>query len=49
MEFGRARFLPEFDTVRAWTPRDRVVIEQMVMFLARKRQNVFVEVEELGT
>ena len=49
MEVDDARLLPEVDAVHAWTPRDRVVIEQMVTYLASTRQNVFVEVEELET
>ena len=48
-EVDGARLLPEFDVVYAWTPRDTVIIQQMVTYLARKRQNVFVEVEELET
>ena len=27
-----AQLLPEFDAVYAWTSRDRVIIEQMVIF-----------------
>ena len=49
MEFDHAHFLPEFDAVCAWTLRDTVIIEQVVTYLARKRQNVFFEVEELET
>ena len=35
MEVGGARFLPEFDAVYAWTPRDIVIIERMIANLAR--------------
>ena len=42
-----ARLLVEFDAVYSWTSRDRVIIEQMVRYLARL--NVFPEVEELET
>ena len=37
MEIDDARLLLEFDAVHAWTPRDRVIIEQMVVYLARKK------------
>ena len=49
METDDARFLPEFGVVHAWTSRDKVIIEQMVMYLARKRLTFFVGVEELET
>ena len=32
-----ARLFPEFDALCGWTSRDRVIIEQMVMHLARNR------------
>ena len=49
MALDGARSFPEFDTVDVWRPRDRVIIERMITYLARKRQNVFVEVEVLDT
>ena len=49
MDTDDATLLSEFYAVYPWTSKDRVVIEQMVMYLARKRQNVFVEVMELET
>ena len=39
--------LPEFDVVCARTSRDRVIIKRMTAHLARERENVFVEMEEL--
>ena len=47
-EIDDARLIPEFDAVHAW-PRDRVIIGQMVVYLARKKLNVLVDVEELET
>ena len=38
-----------FNVVYAWTSRDGVIIDRMITYLARERQNVFVEVEELET
>ena len=46
MEFDHAQSFPGF-AVRAWTSRDRVVVKRMATCLARERQNVFVETEEL--
>ena len=37
-----------FDAVYAWTFRDRVIIKRMTAYLARERQDVFVEMEEMG-
>ena len=48
-EIDGARLFPEFDAVYAWTPRDEVIIDRMTTYLARERQNVFVEVEDLET
>ena len=48
-EIDDARLHQVFDAVHPRTPRDRVIIEQTVTYLARKRQNVFVKVEELET
>ena len=42
-----AQLLPEFDAVCAWTSSDRVIIRRMIANLARERENVFVEMEEL--
>ena len=39
--------LLEFDVVYARTSRDRVIIRRMIANLARERENVFVEMEEL--
>ena len=36
-----------FDAVYAWTSRDRVIIKKMTAYLARERQDVFVEMEEM--
>ena len=47
MKFDHAQLLPELDAVHALTSRDRVVVKRMTTYLARKRQNVFVEMEEL--
>ena len=47
MECDHAQLLLEFDTVYAWTSRDRVIVKRMTTYLARERQNVFVEMEEL--
>ena len=47
MEFDHAQLLPEFDAVHVWTSRDRVIVKPTTMYLARERQNVFVEMEEL--
>ena len=49
MDVDFAQLLPEFDAVYALTSRDRVVIKRMIVYLARERQNVFVEMEELET
>ena len=49
MDSDDARLLPEVDAVYAWSSRDAVIIEQVAMYVAWKRQNVFVEVEELET
>ena len=38
-----------FNVVYAWMSRGRVTTERMITYLARERQNVFVEVEELET
>ena len=40
--------IPEFDARYAWTSRDRVIIDRMTTYLARERQNVFVERKEMG-
>ena len=40
-------YLPDFDAVHAWTSRDRVIMNGMTAFLARQRQNVFVEMKEM--
>ena len=42
-----AQLLPKFDAVYAWTPRVRVIVKRMTAYLARERQHVFVELEEL--
>ena len=47
MEFDHAQLLTDFDAVHAWTLRDRVIVKRMTTYLARERQNVFVEMEEL--
>ena len=47
MEMGGALLRPEFDAVYACTPRNRVIIERMIV-LTRERHNVFVKVEEPG-
>ena len=38
--------IPEFDAVYAWTSRDRVVVNRMTAYLARKRLNVLVEMKD---
>ena len=47
MVFDHAQLHPESDAVCAWTSRDRVIVMRMTTCLARGRQNVFVEMEEL--
>ena len=47
MKFDRAQLLPVLHAVDAWTSRDRVGIERMTSYLARERQNVFAEMEEM--
>ena len=44
-----AQLLPEFDAVYVWKPRDRVIVKRMITYLARERQNVFVEEEKSET
>ena len=46
MEVDDAMVDPEFDAVHAWTPRDRVLINRMEDCLARRGENVVVDVEE---
>ena len=36
------------DAVHAWKPTDRVIIQRMEDYLARRRENIMVEVKELG-
>ena len=46
----KARRDREFDAVHAWKPRDRaIIIERMEDYLARRRENVLVEVEDKET
>ena len=47
--FTSHSFSWSFDVVYAWTSRDRHIIDRMITFLARERQNVFVEMEKLET
>ena len=47
MKFDHAQLLPGLDAVNALTSRDRVIVKRMTTYLARKRQNVFAEMEEL--
>ena len=47
MVFDHAQLQLEFDAVCAWTSRDRVIVMRMTTYLARGRQNAFVEMEEL--
>ena len=47
MVFDHAQLHPESDAVCAWTSRDRVIVMRMTTYLARERQNAFVEMEEL--
>ena len=49
MEIDPAHLLPELGAVVAWTPRDRVIVKWMTRCLARERQCVFVEEEEMET
>ena len=44
-----AQLLPERSAVYALTPRDRVIVKRMITYVARERQKVFVEEEELET
>ena len=37
MDVDDAPLLAECDAVHAWTPSDRVIIEQMVKFMAREK------------
>ena len=48
MVCDHAQLLLAFDAVCAWTLRDGVVVKRMTTYLARERQNVVVEMEELG-
>ena len=47
MEIDGAQLLPKFDAVYAWTSRDRVIIKRMTAYLAREKQNIFVEMKEM--
>ena len=47
MENDGAQLLPKFDAVYAWTSRDRVIIKRMTAYLAREKQNIFVEMKEM--
>ena len=49
MEVDDAMVELEFDAVHAWKPRNCVIITRMEDYLARRRVNVLVEVEEVET
>ena len=45
-DIDHAQLLPEYDVVYAMTSRDRVIVKRMTAYLAREKQNVFVEMED---